>query len=230
MAAQLQLSARGADEDRLGDRARVRLSRYRRPAVAIAVHQWRRNRPQLLVAMGFFLVPLLPVSQIIAPLQNRMADRYLWWSVWALCVFLVRLVERWPRFGASLSSAFLLFWLTVTAERAALFGDSALAFADATTKTNKSGIAPYQLAMALDEQGATERARDAFEEVWRRTRGRDETSRRATNNLARLEARQGNLARAEWVLRRGLQYFPNDPVMQGNLVKVLAKQALARER
>ena len=199
-------------------------------AVVIAMRQWRMRRPQLLVAVGFFLVPLLPVSQLIAPLQNKMADRYLWWSVIALSVFLVWLVERWPRFGAVVSLMFLVFWLTVTAERAALFGDSALAFSDATSKTTNSGVAPYQLAMALDEQGATDRAREAFEEVWRRTRGRDETSRRATNNLARLEARQGNLARAEWVLRRGLQYFPNDPVMQGNLVKVLAKQALARER
>lgn len=199
-------------------------------AVAIALHQWFKRRPQLLVAVGFFLVPLLPVSQLIVPLQNKMADRYLWWSVLALCVFLVWLVERWPRFGALVSIVFLAFWLTVTTGRAALFGDSALAFADATRKTTSNGVAPYQLAMALDEQGATERARDAFEEVWRRTHGKDETSRRATNNLARLEARQGNFARAEWILRRGLQYFPNDPVMQGNLAKVLAKSALARER
>jgi hypothetical protein len=191
---------------------------------------WRRGQTQWLVAVGFFLLPLLPVSQVIAPLQNRMADRYLWWSVMSLSVLLVWLVARWPRLGGALALGSLLSWTALTAERASLFGDSALVFEDATRKTTESGVAPYQLAMALEAQGEIERPRLAYEEVWRRTKGRDESSRRATNNLARLEARQGNFARAEAVLRRGLEHFPDDPVMQGNLVKVLAKQELAREK
>jgi protein O-mannosyl-transferase len=195
-----------------------------------ALWQWRKGRSEWFVALGFWLVPLLPVSQVIAPLQNRMADRYLWWSVMALAVLLVGLLERWPRAGGTVALLVLLFWSAVTAQRAALFGDSALVFADATNKTTRSGIAPYQLAMALEAEGAIDRARAAYEEVWRRSVGRDDSSRRATNNLARLEARQGKLERAEWVLRRGLRYFPEDPVMQGNLAKVLAKQQLSDKR
>ncbi len=197
--------------------------------VALALWKWRHGRVEWLVALGFFLLPLLPVSQVIAPLQNRMADRYLWWSVMALGVLLAVLVERWPKSGAAFTLVILVFWTAVTAERAALFGDSALVFADATSKTTDSGIGPYQLAMALESEGAIDGARAAYEEVWRRTHGRNETARRATNNLARLEAHQGNLERAEWVLRRGLDHFPTDPRMQGNLAKVLGKQEFARE-
>jgi hypothetical protein len=196
----------------------------------LAVQHWRAKRPQWLLAMGFFLIPLLPVSQIIAPLQNKMADRYLWWSVIALGVVLLQLTKNWPRVGIIVCLTFLGFCLAVTAERASLFGNSALAFADATRKTSHNGVAPYQLAMALEAQGDNEPAREAYEEVWRRTQGCNDTARRATNNLARLEARQGNLDRAEWVLRRGLQHFPSDPVMQGNLAKVKAKQQLAVEQ
>ncbi len=193
-------------------------------SVVLAVHQWRAKRPILLLTLGFFLIPLLPVSQLIAQLQNKMADRYLWWSVLSLGVVLLQLAKYLPRLGATVCLIFLGFCLAVTVERASLFGDSALVFADATRKTTYSGVAPYQLAMALEAQGDVEPARNAFEEVWRRTQGKDDASRRATNNLARLEARQGNLDRAEWVLRRGLQYFPNDPVMQENLAKVKAKK------
>jgi hypothetical protein len=199
-------------------------------AAALAVQQWRAKRPQLLLILGFFLVPLLPVSQLIAELQNKMADRYLWWSVLALGVMLLQLIQCWPRLGALVVLIFLGFCLAVTAERASLFGNSALVFADASRKTSHSGIAPYQLAMALEAQGDIEPARSAFEEVWRRTQGKDDTARRATNNLARLEAREGNLERARWVLQRGLRYFPNDPVMQGNLSKVKAKQLAAQHQ
>ena len=197
--------------------------------VILAARQWRARRPNLVLALGFFFIPLMPVSQLIAQLQNKMADRYLWWSVLALGVVLLQLARQWPRLGTVVCLTFLGFCLAVTAGRASQFGDSALVFADATRKTSQSGIAPYQLAMALDARGAIEPARSEFEEVWRRTQGQDDSARRATNNLARLEAREGNLARAESVLRRGLRFFPNDPKMQDNLAKVMAKQQLAAE-
>lgn len=182
----------------------------------------RQRRTIAFAALGFFLVPLLPVSQVIAPLQNRMADRYLWFSVLALSAPLASLSLRSPKFGGTLTLALLVFWTTVTAERATLFGDSSLVFADATRKTTQSGIAPYQLAMALEGEGQADRAREAYEEVWRRTAGNDGTARRATNNLARLEVRAGNLERAEQVLLRGLVKFPGDTKMRENLRKVSA--------
>ncbi len=195
-------------------------------AAVVALSRWRKGKASWLLTIGFLFIPLLPVTQVLAPLQNIMADRYLWWSVLACGVTLVGLYETWPKLGASVCLCCFGLWLTVTAQRSALFGNSVLVFADATRKTSRSGVAPYQLAMALEEHGAVQGARDAYEEVWRRSGGRDETARRATNNLARLEARQGNLARAEWVLRRGLRQFPQDPKMQNNLAKVLAKRPL----
>lgn len=189
---------------------------------------WWRRRQEVwgLVALGFFWLPLLPVTQLLAPLQNRMADRYLWWSVLAVSSLAVALVRSLPRAGSAVTSLFLFSCVLLTTERAWLFRTSARVFADATAKTSESGMAPYQLAMALENEGKVAEARAAYEEVWRRTAGRDELSRRASNNLARLEARQGQLDRAEAVLRRGLAFFPNDPKLQRNLAKVLAKKEL----
>lgn len=187
-----------------------------------ALRCWYRGQTLWLVVLGLLLLPLLPVSQVIVPLQNRMADRYLWWSVLGVAAMLGSLVVRWPRVGSAVAVLVLVFWTAVTAERATLFGDSALVFADATRKTQKSGVAPYQLAMALEAQGDIDGARSAYEEVWRRTGGQQDAARRATNNLARLEARLGNLERAEWILRRGLDHFPDDAKMRSNLAKVLA--------
>lgn len=53
----------------------------------IAVWLWqRRNEPRLLVVMEMLWLPLLLVTQVIAPLQNQMAERYLWWRVITRCM------------------------------------------------------------------------------------------------------------------------------------------------
>lgn len=192
--------------------------------LALTCWLWRwRKRVEWFVLLGCWLLPLLPVSQVIVPLQNRMADRYLWWSVLALALALAWLVESWSKWGLWLAGSVLVFWTAITVERAILFSDSVLVFADAMQKTESSGIPPYQLGMALEARGDIEGARAAFEAVWYRTKGRDETARRATNNLARLEARLGDLERARSVLLRGLRQFPDDAKMRGNLFKVNAQ-------
>jgi hypothetical protein len=194
----------------------------------VAIHRWYRGQRLLFVVLALVVIPLLPVSQVLVPLQNRMADRYLWWSVLGLAVLLAAVARRWPGIGVAAVLVILAFFTAVTAQRAGLFGDSALAFADATHKTKQSPIGPYQWAMALDERGEFEGARWGFEEAWRRTEGQGEVARRATNNLARLEFRLGNLDRAEQILRRGLGHFPADAKMRDNLTKVLARRQMSQ--
>jgi hypothetical protein len=198
---------------------------YLAAAGSIALATWRcrvAKEPRWLVLLALFCVPLLPVSQVLVPLQNRMADRYLAWSTLAASFALMWAVEQHRRWGWG-ALACVGVWTSLTAQRAALFGNGALLFADATAKTTLSGVAPYQLGCALEEQGDLADARLAYEEVWRRTQGKEDSSRRATNNLARVDARLGDLEGARAVLERGLQFFPNDRTMRENLRKVQAQ-------
>ena len=184
----------------------------------------RRSEPFVLAAWLWFFVPLLPVSQIIFPLQNRMADRYLLLSVLAPGVLFVLATRRWPRAAAAVLTTGIATLAVASSFRAALFADSAAAFADATLKTKLSGVAPYQLGQALEDQGDEEGAMLAYLEVLQRMIGPSEPARRATNNLAKLLARRGNLRGAEKALRRGRTLWPKDPQVLLNLAEVLARE------
>ncbi len=177
---------------------------------------WRRHRPLCLVTFLWFFVPLLPVSQVLFPLQNLMADRYLVLSVMAPALALGALAARWPRPGGLAALGALVALAALTTERAAMFAFSEYVFADATAKTHTSTLAPYQLGMALDEWHQREKARLAFEEVLRRNGGRPtEAARRATNNLSLILVHDNQLAQAERLLRRGRKLWPGDPQVLG---------------
>jgi protein O-mannosyl-transferase len=188
----------------------------------VGVWLWRERRVSVpLGAWLWFVVPLLPVSQIAFPLQNLMADRYLLLPVLALGLLAVPLVERAPRWGLAAVGVLVASFTIATAQRSALFADSVSLFADALGKTQLSALAPYQLGKALEDSGDEPGARAAYEEVLRRAPGASDEARRATNNLAKLYARAGRLAEAERVLRRGIGIWPEDRKMRDNLRKVL---------
>jgi len=207
---------------------------------AAAIVLWRRWKSRG-VALGLwvFAVPLVPVSQVVFALQNRMADRYLWWSVLAPALLLAALWKRHRTAGTAAAVAFICLCLGGTAMRANLFASSRAVFRDATRKTTMSTVAPYQLGYAFEQDGADEAAMDAYEETWQRYEAalvhhpldasrEAEPARRATNNLAKLWARQRSWDMAERVLRRGLEHFGSDPKMRDNLARVLAHRASER--
>ncbi len=189
-------------------------------------YRWHRTkRPGLWVGFLWFIVPLLPVSQVLVALQNPMADRYLWWSVMAVALLAGHCVHIRRGLGIGAAGLLLLIFTGGSMHRAALFGDSVLVFADATRKTRMSTLAPYQLGQAYEAQGSQAEARKAYELVLARgTSG--EPVRRAINNLAKLEGRRGNWDRAEAVLRRGLGNFPEDAKMRDNLRRVLLRRTI----
>lgn len=188
----------------------------------------RGKRRPAFVALWFF-VPLAPVSQVLVPLQNRMADRYLWLSVMAPCL-LLGFAFAWAITRGTLASraakasagALLLFFTMATFQRALAFSDSVLLFADGTRKTELDAEAPYQLGKALEEEGREQEAIAAFQEALRRTAiVADPVDAKASNNLARLLAKQGALPEAEAVLRASLARFPDNAKLRKNLEKVL---------
>lgn len=196
----------------------------------VGVVLWRKRDQRIVLAsFAWFVVPLAPVSQVLFPLQNQMADRYLFLSVMAVALLLGAVAARFARPGVALGGVAIAGWAFATLNRGSLFADSIAAFSDATKKTQYATMAPYQLGQAYEEIGVDARAIAAYREVLRRSEGHDEAGRRATNNLAKLLARHGDLPGAERVLRSGRQRFPDDPKMRNNLIQVLLRQGRTRE-
>jgi tetratricopeptide (TPR) repeat protein len=189
---------------------------------------WRER----LALFAWYFGSLLPVSQILVPLQHRMADRYLCLSVFAPCLVvaccLLQLARRVSQTRAdsvalALALPLVLALGALTFERSMTFSDSVLLFLDATVKSRDDSDAPYQLGKALEERGQLDRALLAFREVLRRTEGNPTLPivRSATNNYARLLAKRGELPQAERALRSALRGFPDDEKLSRNLAKVL---------
>ncbi len=185
----------------------------------------------------WFFAPLVPVSQVVTPLQNRMADRYAWLSVLGPSVLVAgafayafghatRKVVRATLFGLALCALSVLAVLTF--ERSVLFTDSVLLFADAAAKARGDPRPVYHLARSLDESGRQDEAMAAYRQVLHLSEQAIVTERRrAANGLAGLLAKRGELVEAEQVLTRVLPDFPGDPKLTGNLARVL--RAMGRQ-
>jgi Flp pilus assembly protein TadD len=157
------------------------------------------------------------------PLQNQMADRYLFLSVLAVALTVGQLFAEWSTPSFALAPATVVAFGIATAERAFILASSELAFADASAKTALSPIAPYQLAAALEERGDDDGALARYQEALARSPDRGEVGRRATNNIAKLRAKRNDLAGAVQVLERGRAFWPDDPKMLLNLVRALSR-------
>ena len=183
------------------------------------------GKPVVLASFVWFFVPLLPVSQVIVPLENFLADRYLFLSVMGPALLLGGAMDMMGDRRAIGGTFILAGGLALFAwQRADLFAESSKVFADATEKTERSPKAPYQLGQAYEALGDDDGARRAYTKVLHRARGRDDVARRATNNLSRVYARLGRLKHAEKVLRRGRKLWPRDPKVAGNLAEIVARQ------
>lgn len=183
---------------------------------------WRRGDRLLLGAFLWFVVPMLPTSQVVAPLQNLMADRYL-----LLPVIGVGLLVLWRQVPSRPARAAIVLWIAVlavcTGLRANLFADSISVWQDATRKTVKNTAAPYELALALEADGRTAEAEAAYREVIRRG-AYDDNDRAARNNLAALLSRDPRRApEAEAIWEETTRRYASDPKALGNLAQFLAR-------
>jgi hypothetical protein len=189
---------------------------------ALALRAARRDERLPAFAWVWFVVPLLPTSQVIAPLQNLMADRYLLLSVLGPCLMVAWLVPRLPA-RATVLGALLLGLAILTIGRARAFTDSVALWQDAAEKEPRSPRAHYQLAMALRQEGRTPEAEGSFRQALSVAAPADDTARMAGNNLAALLAGAGRLAEARAVLRQVAARFPDDPKALGNLAEITAR-------
>lgn len=193
---------------------------------AACVRFARRGERLPMFALAWSGVSLLPVSQALAPLQNRMADRYLLLAVlgpllasaWGL--ERLRALAR-PGLALGLAGALALAAGLLTLDRAATFADPERLWVQTAERAPLHPLGPYQLAMHRQGRGDLEGAEEAFLETLRRDRFRHDISRSAMNNLAILRARTGRGEQAILLLEEATRRFPDDPRVRNNLAMLL---------
>ncbi|MCC7542426.1 MAG: tetratricopeptide repeat protein [Deltaproteobacteria bacterium] len=203
-------------------------------ACGAAAQAWRRGIRLPLFALGWFALALAPVSQILAPLQNLMADRYLFVAVLGPCLAVAWALALWRRRASGRGAIVVASMVCLAAGastfyRSVLFSDAILLWSDATLRTERSTVAPYQLAMALEASGDMAGAEAGFREAVRRDDYRSERGRKAVNNLGRILAARGRLEEATSLYRRAARRWPEDPKVALNLAVLLAEAGQTEE-
>ncbi len=186
---------------------------------AAAAWMWRRGHRLPLVALALFAAGLAPVSQVLAPLQNRMADRYLLVAALGPCLALAALLDRlaWRR---ALGAAMVLVAAGLTALHAAQFADEVWLWSDAMART-RGPLAPYQLAHLLRARGDLPGTERMLREAITRDGMRTPTSASAATNLSQILAVSGRADEAIPLLRRAIVAAPGNPRARYNLASLL---------
>jgi TolA-binding protein len=192
---------------------------------ALGAFAWRRGERLPAVALGWFAVTLAPTSQVLFPLQNLMADRYLLLPALGPAALAGALAARAAALRPALvlaPAAALAGLFGATVARADAFADSERLWRDAEAKTVSSGVPLFQLASALEARGDDAGAERAFRAGMARD-PKGEPGRRAANNLAGLLVRRGRYADATAVLVDAVDRYPDDPKVLNNLAEVTAR-------
>lgn len=191
--------------------------------VAACGFAWRRGQRLPLLALGVFAAGLAPVSQVLVPLQNRMADRYLLVAVLGPCLVAAWGIPRVPRvaLARALGAVALLAAALSSAAHAAQFANEPRLWEDALARVPRSPLAPYQLAQWRQSHGDPQGAEAMFREALARDGMRTVTSSFAATNLSRLLAQRGRAEEAIALLRAVVARFPQNPRALNNLATLL---------
>lgn len=188
-------------------------------AVVAAAALWRRGHRLPLLALGIFAAGLAPVSQVFAPLQNRMADRYLLVAVLGPCLAVAALLDRAPRRRA-LAAGVALLTAALASTHVAQFADEVRLWSDATART-RGPLAPYQLSHLLRARGDLAGAERMLRETIARDGMRTASSASAATNLSQLLAASNRADEAIALLRQAIVVAPGNPRARYNLAVLL---------
>lgn len=189
---------------------------------AAALLLFRRGERRPLLLLLFVAVALAPVSQVLAPIQHRMADRYLLVALAAPCIGLGIAGARLPsdRLRLALGAALALGLGIATADRAATFADPIALFSETTARAPSSPLGPYQLGVIVQRRDPRT-AELAFREALDRDAMRTDVGRSAADDLAILLAGSGRAGEAITLLEATHARYPHDPRVAHNLAVLL---------
>ncbi|MBJ93000.1 MAG: hypothetical protein CMP23_00845 [Rickettsiales bacterium] len=191
--------------------------------LALLAWSWRRA-PLVALGLAWFLVAQLPTSQLV-PLQNLVADRYLFLPSLGLALALAVLGSSGPprfRSAAGLILALLVLTGALAArERCAVWQDSVALWADVVDKHPELARGHTALAGALAAAGRHEQARGVIERGLLRLPG--DAQLLEASGLRWLES--GDLERAEEAWRGALAREPRRRKAANNLALVLRQMS-----
>jgi tetratricopeptide (TPR) repeat protein len=189
---------------------------------ALAAWQWRLGHRWPAALVLWFVASLAPVSQIVAPLQNRLADRYLLVALWAPCAALgvaLELAARRtrPPLGAVIVVASFGTLGLLSGARGLLFADPVALFAEASERTTSDPRPPLLLGDALFAREQYADAEIAYRAAIDRDRFQTVSGRRAGNRLALLLAGSTREEEAMSLYALLVERYPDDPRALHNL-------------
>jgi tetratricopeptide (TPR) repeat protein len=196
--------------------------------VALAAWAWRRGERWPAALLFWFAGSLAPVSQIVAPLQNRMADRYLLLAVWAPCAAVglaleLALARTRRSLGRALAACVLATLGLLSALRGRLFTDAVGLYLEATQHTSSDPRAPLLLAdelLALEQHANAE---EAYRIAYARDGLRTDRGRQAGNGLGRILAGTGRMDEAIVLYEQLVARYPDDPRVLHTLASLEAR-------
>ncbi len=183
---------------------------------------FRRGEKRPLLLLGMACVALAPVSQVFAPIQHRMADRYLFVALAApaiACGLALARVQN-ERARWALSAGLALVLASSTALRAMTLASPADLWIETSERAPASPVGPYQLGATL-ERSRPDVAEAAYREALVRDAMTTDTGRRAADNLAILLASSARVPEATELLERAHERYPHDPHVGNNLAVLL---------
>lgn len=183
-------------------------------ATALAVLTWRHGPRNLRLAVGWFLLCLLPT--LVVPLNILVNDHRLYLSVFGLALLVALWLET-PPFPRT-------FWVLVGLlgllcfQRAGVWRDEISLWREAARQAPLMPEAQYNLGFAYHQAGDLAQARQAYE----RAVALSPDYVRAQVNLGAVYREQGEVGRSEAALRRALATEPGQLEALNNLGLVLA--------
>lgn len=169
-----------------------------------------------------FVVGLLPVLQLAAPLQNRMADRYLLVALLGPMLAVSHALDgALGRVGEGLARVTRGGVVGIVGAlglmRALMFTDPVALFEEGTVRTVHNAAAPFMLAEAYVRVGRDDVAEAAYREAIARDGFTTERGRRAGNNLGLLLARHDRIDEAVELFTALVDRYPDHPRALHNL-------------
>ncbi|MDV2495731.1 MAG: tetratricopeptide repeat protein [bacterium] len=200
-------------------------------AMVVAVTLGYRRWPLMGFALAWLLLSLLPVANLV-PLENPMAERYLFIPSMGLCWAaglaaaggIERAAAAESKARASAVWAVVGFAIVALGVRTALWTrawkDEMTLWSATVVASPESARAHLNLASALILRGQWEAGRSEIE----RSLALEPDKAGALHNLGLIEAHEGRWAEAEAAYRRSLELQPDSPATLYNLARALLAQ------